>query len=88
MQGPIIKTKYSGPTNVRGAIVIASHRRDSQTRWRAFHPWDDSMTVDENHIAAAHKLVERWPLNAKGKIAATGYDADCQYHVFALEAYD
>jgi hypothetical protein len=86
--GPVIKTTYSGPTNIRDAIIIASHRRDSDTLWRAIHKYNHSLNQDENHRAAAEKLIERWPLNAKGSIDACGYDYKHRYFIFALEAYN
>lgn len=86
--GPIIKTKYRGPTNSRGSVIVATHKRDKERTWKIIFRYDDSFSEDENHAMAAQKLVDTWPLEAKGKIKASGYDADFRYFVFALEAYE
>lgn len=88
MQGPIIKTKFSGPTNKRGSIITATHKRDFNTTWKVVHKCEDGLSNEENHRAAADKLVATWPLIATGKIAACGYDAKYYYFLFALEAYN
>lgn len=49
-----IVTKYSPPTNHRGAAVVA---RCAARRIRV--PWDDAHGVYLNHRAAAMALVER-----------------------------
>jgi hypothetical protein len=47
-----ITTRYLGPTDKRGSRVVA----ECQAR-RIVVPWRDDLGSDENHDAAAHKLV-------------------------------
>ena len=52
-----IITKYHGPTNTKGSRVSA--RCDAG---RVTIPWDDALSSDENHAAAARDLMRhlRW----------------------------
>jgi hypothetical protein len=68
-----IKTKYLGPTNVRGSRVKAECDAMS-----IIISWDDALDIEANHIAAARELCNR--LVAKneklyGKDAGNGWNA-------------
>lgn len=46
-----IQTRYAGPTNHRGARIVA--RCDAR---RAVYSWDHSLNVPDNHAMAARSL--------------------------------
>lgn len=46
-----IATKYLGPTNHRGARIVATCQAGTLTA-----PWDDDYDVDGNHTATAYAL--------------------------------
>lgn len=48
-----ITTTYKDPTDSRGARIIAKSQAKRMTV-----AWDDGMSVDDNHMAAAMKLAE------------------------------
>ena len=50
-----ITTKYLGPTNVHGSRVKATAEAGSVTL-----SWDHALNTDENHIAAAKVLAEKF----------------------------
>lgn len=79
--GPIIRTRYAGPTDRRGSRVIADHRRDSETVWRATVPWDHALNAEANHEAAARRLLNRFSLSMA--IAGRGHD-DAAYYWLAV----
>jgi hypothetical protein len=71
-----IRTKYIGPSNVKGSRVAAYAQAG-----RRYFDWDDSLNPDENHILAARLYAQR--LEWKGKLV-TGVLPDGSYaHVFA-----
>jgi hypothetical protein len=80
--GPVIITRYAGPTYSLGSRVIASHKRDSETRWTARLSWDPALNSETNHKAAAEALLRKWPLG-EGQDAffliACGHDHDHYY---------
>ena len=57
LTGPVIVTRYLGPTNHRGSRVKATHQRDSDVTWRATLDWDHSLNATENHQLAAEQLL-------------------------------
>ena len=68
-----IKTKYIGPSNVRGSRVKAEC--DAMT---VILSWDDSLDTEANHVAAARELCNRMVAkNEKlyGKDAGNGWHA-------------
>ena len=78
--GPLIITRYLGPTNYRGSRVVATHKRDSETTWRVTVPWDHALDSTGNHQAAALALITQWPFGDGAKpfvIVARGHDHDC-----------
>ena len=58
-----IRTRYCGPTNIRGSRVQAKCRAKT-----LYFRWDDSKSVDENHQWAAENLFNYMGWNTKGKI--------------------
>jgi hypothetical protein len=50
-----ITTKYLGPTNYRGARVVAK----AEGGLRLAVAWDDTLGVDDNHTIAARMLAEK-----------------------------
>lgn len=83
LAGPMIKTRYLGWTETRPARVVATHRRDSQTTYRAQVYWDDDLTAEANHQAAVQKLLDNYWFNMEDEnkliIAGRGHDADAYY---------
>ena len=78
--GPLIITRYLGPTNYRGSRVVATHKRDSETVWRVTLSWDHVLNSTENHQAAAVALMQRWPFGDGSEafvLVARGHDHDC-----------
>ena len=83
LTGPIIITRYIGPTNTRGSRVIATHKRDSSRSgcfpWRAVINWQHELSAEENHRAAADKLLSQWPYETDLTIVGRGHDADAYF---------
>ena len=77
--GPIIITKYRCLTNTGKARIIAIHRRDNDETWRRFVNYDYSLSAEENHLAAAEKLLASWPYVNRLRIVGRGHDADAYY---------
>jgi hypothetical protein len=66
-----IKTKYLGPSNVRGARVKASSDAGSVTL-----PWNHALGIEDNHAAAAKVLAEKWGWGGRwfgGGLPGSGY---------------
>lgn len=66
-----ISTKYLGPTNNRGARVVAK----SASGHRHVMSWDHALNVPDNHAAAAQELAEKlaWVGKWHGGATADGY---------------
>ncbi len=82
--GPVIITRYAGQTDSLPSRVIASHRRDSQTRWSVRVAWDHEFGSEQNHKAAAEALLQKWPLGEGQEafvLVACGHDHDYYYWV-------
>lgn len=83
LAGPVIITRYLGPTDQRGSRVVATHRRDSSRStchpWRKCLSWDHALSAEENHQAAAQALLDSWPYDTKLEIVGRGHDADAYY---------
>lgn len=90
LRGPIIVTRYLGPTNHRGSRIIATHKRDSETTYRATIPWQHDLSPEDNHLAAAERLLDGWPQYGDGsgprfRIGGRGHDHDAYYFLATLE---
>lgn len=83
LTGPIIRTRYIGPTDRRGSRVIADHRRDSETVLRVTIPWDHAASSEKNHELAARILADRF--SQPMKLAGRGHD-DSAYWWLAVAA--
>lgn len=77
LTGPIIRTRFAGPTNSRGSRVIADHRRDSETVWRVTIPWDHAASSEKNHELAARILADRF--SRPMILAGRGHDHAAYY---------
>jgi hypothetical protein len=80
LTGPVIITRYLGPTDYRGARVVATHKRDSSRSqcqpWRKMLSWDHALSPEANHEAVAQALLGAWPyetdLQIVGRTLTTG----------------
>ncbi len=77
--GPVIVTRYLGPTNCRGSRIVATHKRDEATTWRKTLSWDHALGAEANHHAAAEALLAAWPYAFDAAIAGRGHDHDAYY---------
>ena len=85
--GPVIITKYCPATNRRNSHILATHKRDSETTWRRYHDYDQGISSEDNHLAAAEKLLSFWPYHhwqKKLRIVARGHDEKGYYFVCSL----
>jgi hypothetical protein len=83
IMGPVIVTNYRCQTDSHESRIIAIHRRDSETTWRCYVNYDDSLSPEANHLAAAEKLLAKWPYENRLKIAARGHDDRAYYFLCA-----
>jgi hypothetical protein len=77
--GPVIITRYLGPTDHRDSRVVATHKRDSETTYRKVLSWDHALNSEQNHQAAAEALLAAWPYETSLRIGGRGHDADAYY---------
>jgi len=77
--GPIILTRYLGPTNCRGSRVVATHKRDSETTWRVVLAWDHALDGPENHRAAAEALLGKHWQDSDLVLCGRGHDQDAYF---------
>jgi hypothetical protein len=92
LAGPVIVTRYLGPTNCRGSRVVATHRRESSQSgchpWRAVISWDQGLSSEANHQAAAEQLLANWPHETALRIVGRGHDDDAYYWLTAIVRQD
>lgn len=79
LTGPVIVTRYMGPTNFLGSRVKATHRRDSGCTWRAVLHWDHSLDSTANHQLAAERLLGEWVTSDDLVIVGRGHDHNAYY---------
>jgi len=80
--GPLIRTKFIGPTTHRCSRITASHKRDNDQTWRATLEWDNDLDAMENAKAAALALIETSPMAEwQVQLLAIGYDQDHYYFI-------
>ena len=79
LTGPVIITRYLGPTNCRGSRVKATHKRDSEVTWQATVSWDHALDSEANHEAAAQQLLANWITASDLVLAGRGHDSDAYY---------
>lgn len=82
IHGPLIKTKYLGPTARLGSRIVASHHRDSETVWRQTSHWQNEESAFENARLAALALIRSSPMaDWQAQIVASGFDQDHYYFI-------
>jgi hypothetical protein len=77
--GPVIITRYLGPTNCRSSRVVATHQRDSEKTYRVTLSWDDALNSEANHQAAADALLAKYWPEFDMSIVGRGYDHSAYY---------
>jgi acetolactate synthase regulatory subunit len=77
--GPVIVTRYLGPTDHRGSRIKATHKRDSETTEQITISWDYKLNSQANHQAAAEQLLSQWGYSNDLKIVSYGWDHDSYY---------
>jgi hypothetical protein len=77
--GPVIVTKYCHQTSSRNSRIMATHKRDSETTWRCYWSYDHSISPEDNHLAAAAKLLASWPYENALRIVGRGHDENNFY---------
>ena len=75
-----IRTKYFGPSNVRGSRIQASCKAKT-----IYVPWDYALDGDENHHAACEKLMRVMEWASSDMIGGWHGSDDAMYWVFANE---
>lgn len=82
IHGPLIKTKFLGPTTHREPRVMASHQRDSKRTWHKATYWNPEESALENHRLAALALIRSSPMAEwQAQIVASGFDQDHYYWI-------
>jgi hypothetical protein len=79
LTGPVIITRYLGPTNHRGSRVKATHQRNSEVTWQATLDWDHSLDSTANHQLAAEQLLGKWCTADDLVIIGRGHDHSAYY---------
>ena len=79
LAGPVIVTRYLGPTDHRGSRVKATHQRDSEVTWRATLDWDYNLDTTKNHQLAAEQLLSKWVTSDDLVIVGRGHDYSAYY---------
>jgi hypothetical protein len=79
LQGPVIVTRYLGPTNYRPSRVVATHQRDSEKTYRVTLSWDDALNSEANHQAAADALLAKYWPESDLSIVGRGHDHSSYY---------
>jgi len=79
LRGPVIVTRYLGPTNHRGSRVKGTHQRDSEVTWQATLDWDQSLDSTANHQLAAEQLLGKWVTSDDLVIVGRGHDHSAYY---------
>lgn len=79
LTGPVIITRYLGPTDHRSSRVKATHKRDSEITWQAVVSWDHALDSEANHEAAAQQLLAKWVTASDLVVAGRGHDSDAYY---------
>jgi hypothetical protein len=73
-----IRTRYIGPSDVKGSRVKADCEAGQVTA-----DWDDALNIDANHAAARDALLRKlgWDTETHGDMVSGVYGND-YYHVF------
>lgn len=60
-----IQTRYIGPTNFRGSRVVAETMDGAEHIRRMYCDWEDGLNAEQNHHAAAIKLIQKLGWNRR-----------------------
>jgi len=84
LRGLVIKTKYLGATDYKGARIKATHLRDDGVTYSKIISKNYDLEPSENAFNAAQSLIDSWPLaeyNPNMKIVSMGWDHANYYFV-------
>ena len=84
LRGLVIKTKYLGATDYKGARIKATHLREDGVTYSKSISKDYDLEPSENAFNAAQSLIDSWPLkeyNPNMKIVSMGWDHANYYFV-------
>ena len=84
LRGLVIKTKYLGATDYKGARIKATHLRENGVTYSKTISKDYDLEPSENAFNAAKSLIDSWPLkeyNPNMKIVSMGWDHANYYFV-------
>lgn len=84
LRGLVIKTKYLGATDYKGARIKATHLRDCGVTYSKTTSKDYDLEPADNALVAAQNLIDSWPLkeyNPNMKIVSMGWDHSNYYFV-------
>mgnify|MGYP003140710599 FL=1 len=84
LRGVVIKTKYLGATDYRGARIKATHKRENDRTFTKTISKDYELEPAQNALAAANALIESWEFkeyHPNMKIVSMGWDHDHYYFV-------
>ena len=76
-----IRTRYLGPTNHRGARIVATCDAKRKT-----YSWDYALNVAENHAQAAHALATELGWLSAHTLASGGLADGSYAHVLVVDA--
>lgn len=76
LHGPTIITRY------KSGRIIATHKRDSETTYRAAVPYNSNLRTENNHELAARACLDRCGFDADLILAARGHDQDAYHWIF------
>ena len=84
LRGLVIKTKYLGATDYKGARIKATHLRESGVTYSKTISKNQDLEPADNALRAAQSLIDSWPLaeyNPNMKIVSMGWDHANYYFV-------
>lgn len=76
-QGPAVFTRY------KEGRIIATHKRDRETTYRAVVPYQSNLSTEDNHERAARACLDRCGFDVDLLLVARGHDQDGYAWVFA-----
>ena len=85
LRGVVIKTKYLGATDYRGAKIKATHKRENDKTFTKTISKDYELEPAQNALRAANALIESWEYkeyHPNMKIVSMGWDND--HYIFVV----